>query len=76
MRCVLPSAHSHDPINCPSSFNMTGLGVIVLEVAATEVFLAVKASATVAISTVLTPSQAIATAVRSVLLPEHSQTIG
>ncbi len=65
---ILPSAHSHDPTNGSSSFNMFGLGVMVLEVAATDVLVDLEASATVAISTVLTPWSAIAMAVRNVLV--------
>ena len=72
---VLPSAHSQDPINGPSSFEMAGLGVIVLEVAATEVLLAVEASARVAIWTVSTPSLAITMAVRDNLILKHRKTI-
>jgi len=45
---------------------MFGLGVTVLEVAATEVLAVVEASATVAISTALTPLLAIDANVRSV----------
>jgi hypothetical protein len=45
---------------------MFGLGVTVLEVAATEVLAAVGASAIVAISTALTPSLVINADVRSV----------
>lgn len=65
-RHLLPSEHSHDPINGPSSFNMFGLGVTVLEVAATEVLVAFGASAIVAISTALTPSLVIDADARSV----------
>lgn len=72
---ILPSVHSHDPINGPSSFEMAGLGVIVLEVAATEVLLVVEASARVAIWTVSTLSLAMAMAVRNNLILKHRKTI-
>ena len=62
----LPSAHSHNPTGSFSSFSMFGLGVTVLEVAATDVLVAFGAPAMVAISTALTPSLAIDADGRSV----------